>query len=208
MLVSFDGKNLREVTLKNAVCIVSSYLAILGLQLCRGKCGIRVVQMYVTIVQLCTDVLLPYLTHFEYFSPATLVFNQDICCTPNIMDSPYSINRCQQSVDREFTRVNPDPHDTITCNTTCVVNNSRYPTELSANYCLTQFTCILFLLLEYICFSIYLFVFPRVFHLPASQQYLSCNFDGKDGHLLSRCGSHHIIVFVLFICNFLSLKAN
>ena len=53
---------------------------------------------------------------------------------------------------REFTRVNPDPLDTIMCNATCIVDNSRYPTELSANYCLTRFTCILFLLLEYMFF--------------------------------------------------------
>ena len=63
----------------------------------------------------------------------------------------------------EFPRVNPDSRDTITCNTTCIVDNSRYLTGLSANYCRTQFTCIWFLLLEYICFSIYLFEFPMSF---------------------------------------------
>ena len=62
----------------------------------------------------------------------------------------------------EFTRV-IQTHVTIRCDTICVVDNSRYPTGLSAHYCLIQFTCILFLLLEYICFSIYLFVFPVSF---------------------------------------------
>ena len=33
-----------------------------------------------------------------------------------------------------FTRVDPNPRDTITFNTTCVVDNSRYPTGLSASY--------------------------------------------------------------------------
>ena len=72
----------------------------------------------------------------------------------------------------EFTRVDPDPCDTITCNTTCVVDNSRYPTGLSANYCLTPFTCILFQLLEYVFLSTFLCV-PHVFLLPASQQKLT-----------------------------------
>ena len=90
-----------------------------------------------------------------------------VCCTPYIMDSPSSINPRQQSWP-EFTRVDPDPRDTITCNTTCVMDNSRYPTGLSANYCLTQFTCILFLSLEYFFFYLPFFV-PRVFLLPASQ---------------------------------------
>ena len=58
--------------------------------------------------------------------------------------------------------VDPDPRDTITCNTTCVVGNSRYSSGLSANYCLTQFTCLLLLLLEYM-FFIYLFMFPVSF---------------------------------------------
>ena len=63
----------------------------------------------------------------------------------------------------EFTRVDSTSRDKMTCNTTCVEDNSRYPTGLSANYSLTQFTCILFLFLEYICFSVYLFVFPMSF---------------------------------------------
>ena len=63
----------------------------------------------------------------------------------------------------EFTRVEPDPRDTITWDTICFVDNSRYLTGLSNNYSLTQFTCILFLLLEYIHFSINLFVFPMSF---------------------------------------------
>ena len=44
--------------------------------------------------------------------------------------------------------------------------DSRYPTGLCfllTNHCLTRFPCILFLLLEYICFSINLFVFPGSF---------------------------------------------
>ena len=61
---------------------------------------------------------------------------------------------------REITRVDPNPRDTITWDTTSVVGNSRYPNGLSANYSLIQFTCILFLLLEYICFSIYFLCSP------------------------------------------------
>ena len=62
----------------------------------------------------------------------------------------------------EFTRVDPNPRGTTTWDSTSVVDNSHYPTGLSANYCLIKFTCILFLLLN-ICFSIYLFVFTVFF---------------------------------------------
>ena len=58
--------------------------------------------------------------------------------------------------------------------TTCVVDGKSLPnwtlSFLSTNYCLTRFTCILFLLLVYICFSINLFCVPHVFLLSASQQ--------------------------------------
>ena len=56
--------------------------------------------------------------------------------------------------DRERT----NQRDIITCDTICVVDS-----KLSINYCLTRFTCILFLLLKYICFSIKPFVFPVSF---------------------------------------------
>ena len=65
--------------------------------------------------------------------------------------------------DGEFT----NQHDTITCDTICIVDGYSLPhwtlSFLSTNYCLTRFTCILFLLLEYICFSIKPFVFPVSF---------------------------------------------
>ena len=82
-----------------------------------------------------------------------------------------------QSVSsRIWTRVavfisNDNTHYT-TGTSTCVVNNSHYPTGLSSNCCLTEFTRILFLLLEYIRFSIYLFEFPVSFFLPGSQQFV------------------------------------
>ena len=50
--------------------------------------------------------------------------------------------------------------DPITCDTIYVTN-----------YCLTRFTCILFLLLQYIYISINLFYVPRVFLLSALQHY-------------------------------------
>ena len=57
--------------------------------------------------------------------------------------------------------------DTITCVAICVVDGlslSQWTLSfLSTNYCLTRFTCILFLLFEYICFSINPFVFPVSF---------------------------------------------
>ena len=85
-----------------------------------------------------------------------------ICCTPYIMDSPSSINTRQRSV-----RGINQTHVTITCDTTCVVDGWSLPhwtlSFLLTNYCLTRFTCILFLLLEYICFSIKLFVLPMSF---------------------------------------------
>ena len=66
------------------------------------------------------------------------------------------------------------PEFTITCDTICLVNGESLPhwtlSFLSTNYCLTLFACTLFLLLEYICFSINLLVFPHVFLLSASQQ--------------------------------------
>ena len=40
-------------------------------------------------------------------------------------------------VGRMINTDDPDPHHTITCNTTCVVDNSRYPTGLSVSYKLT-----------------------------------------------------------------------
>ena len=61
----------------------------------------------------------------------------------------------------------PYPRDTITCDTTCVEDRQSLPhwtlSFLLTNYCLTKFTCILFLLLEYICFSINIFVFSVSF---------------------------------------------
>ena len=68
---------------------------------------------------------------------------------------PRKTSICIKMEIKEFTRVDPNPRDTVTWDTTCVVDNSRYPTGLSAKYCLTWFTCILFLLLEYIYFPIY-----------------------------------------------------
>ena len=60
------------------------------------------------------------------------------------------------------------------CDTICIVDRESRPhwtlSFLSTNYCLTRFTCILFLLLEYICFSINLFCVLHVFLLSASQQ--------------------------------------
>ena len=65
------------------------------------------------------------------------------CYTPYIMDLPSSINTRQRERQMEFT----NQRDTITCDTICVVTGSQYPIFLSTNYCLTRFTCILFLLL-------------------------------------------------------------
>ena len=57
--------------------------------------------------------------------------------------------------------------DTIMCDTICVVDGQSLPhwtlSFQSTNYYLTRLTCILFLLLEYICFSIKLFVFSVFF---------------------------------------------
>ena len=41
--------------------------------------GMRVIQMFVTLIQWCTDGLLPYhFTHLVYFSQVWLVINQDV----------------------------------------------------------------------------------------------------------------------------------
>ena len=68
----------------------------------------------------------------------------------------------------------PDPRDTVTCDTTFSVDGPSLPhwthSFPSTNYCLTRFTCILFLLLEYTCFFYQPFCVPRVFLLPALQQ--------------------------------------
>ena len=78
------------------------------------------------------------------------------------MESPSSINTRQQE-RQTFT----NQHDTITCDTICIGDGQLLPhwtlNFLSTNYCLTRFTCIFFLLLEYICFSINFFVFPGSF---------------------------------------------
>ena len=66
------------------------------------------------------------------------------------MDSLSSIYTRQRNVDQSWFK--PTWHNHVRHHWTIVAN----PTQLSANYCLTLFTYILFLLLEYICFSTFL----------------------------------------------------
>ena len=89
----------------------------------------------------------------------------------------YGLALLHKYMSTRASEVFTNQRDTITCDTICVVDGLSLPhwtfSFLSTNYCLTRFTCILFLLLEYICFSINPFCVPRVFFLSASQQLLS-----------------------------------
>ena len=88
-----------------------------------------------------------------------LYLHNCICCTPYIMDSPSSINTSQQERQTRVHQLVWHNHIWYHLCSGCIVTNPR-ESQLSTNYCLTRFSCILFLLLEYICFSIKPFVFP------------------------------------------------
>ena len=92
----------------------------------------------------------------------------------------------------EFTRVDPNPCDTIKWDTNCIVDNSHYLTGLSANYCLTQFTCICFGYLN-ICFSIYFFVFPVSFFC---QHYNTVDMQLKQRTQTKRCWFCYHLLYI------------
>ena len=86
------------------------------------------------------------------------------------------------------------------CDTTCLVDGKSLPdwtlSFVLTNYCLTRFTCILFLLLEYICFSINLFVFPMSFFWSASQK-LHWSIDGETQEMeIDICMRNHIYIYI------------